>query len=190
MANLIITIISIALVAVAALMGAYYGGAAFLNGQAKANANAAVSQGEQQVAAWSVYAADRSGNWTLSALAALSATSPTAYVTSLPISPGGVTSSTTVSAWTLVNLSDVSGGTSANYDGVYFRLTDDTAGLNVCNNVAIMIGGSAATPTKTSVANNIFGLTPSGRKFDCIYFDASATAATTSTPKYIYYRAY
>lgn len=36
MANLIITIISIALIAVAALMGAYYGGTAFQQGQAKA----------------------------------------------------------------------------------------------------------------------------------------------------------
>jgi RsiW-degrading membrane proteinase PrsW (M82 family) len=35
MANLIITIISIGLVAIAAIMGAYYGGAAFMNAQVK-----------------------------------------------------------------------------------------------------------------------------------------------------------
>ena len=39
MANLIITIISIALIAVATLMGAYYGGQAFLNAQLKARVN-------------------------------------------------------------------------------------------------------------------------------------------------------
>lgn len=47
MANLIITIISIALVAVAALMGAYYGGTAFLEAQSKANANTILNQGRQ-----------------------------------------------------------------------------------------------------------------------------------------------
>ena len=39
MANLIITVISIALFAVAAIMGAYYGGTAFMDGQAKARSN-------------------------------------------------------------------------------------------------------------------------------------------------------
>ena len=208
MANLIITIISIALVAVAALMGAYYGGSAFLNGQAKANANAAVAQGEQQVAAWSVYTADRSGTWTLSSISALSATTPTAYLTTLPLSPAGITNAaspptganqtiSTAGGWNLVNLSDISSGTSTNYDAVFFRLTDDQAGVNTCNNVATMIGGSAAVPTQTSVSNNLLsgGFSTDGRKFDCVYY-TSVSTSTSAAPsaaanlKYIYYRAY
>lgn len=55
MANLIITVISIALVAVAALMGAYYGGQAFMDGQAKAKANTVAAGFSQVDAALQVY---------------------------------------------------------------------------------------------------------------------------------------
>ena len=58
MANLIITVISIALVAVAALMGAYYGGKAFMDGQVTANANTIVHQAEQIKAAYTLYHAN------------------------------------------------------------------------------------------------------------------------------------
>lgn len=51
MANLIITIIAIALVAVAALMGAYYGGTAFNSGQDAARATSLVNQAAQIQAA-------------------------------------------------------------------------------------------------------------------------------------------
>lgn len=65
MANLIITVISIALVAVAALMGAYYGGTAFLDGQAKAQANQIIAGAEQAANAWRSYALDNGGNYYL-----------------------------------------------------------------------------------------------------------------------------
>ncbi|HCM84024.1 MAG TPA: hypothetical protein PKW15_01590 [Alphaproteobacteria bacterium] len=186
MANLIITIISIALVAVAALMGAYYGGTAFLQGQGKAYANSFVSQGEQIIAAWSIYAADRGGSWTLANVAALSSVSP-AYITSAPQPPAGVTNSAAPSVWTTVNLSDISAGTSTTFNAVYVRLTDDSAGANVCNLVSQMIGGSSALPTRTSVANNINGSTG---KFGCVFVNTSASVLGTGDTKYIYYRAY
>ena len=63
MANLIITVISIALVAVAALMGAYYGGSAFMEGQAKANANSLVQGAEQIKGALTMYATNHSGSY-------------------------------------------------------------------------------------------------------------------------------
>jgi len=191
MANLIITIISIALVAIAALMGAYYGGTAFLNGQAKANANASVSQGEQQVAAWSVYASDRSGSWTLSSISSLSATSPAAYLTTSPVAPAGAAASTGISAWSLVNLSDISGGTSATFNGVYFQLVSTTSGATVCSTVSQMIGGPSASPALTSVANNLLQAN-TGHKFDCVFVDTSASVfpTTGADPMYIYYRAY
>ncbi len=59
MANLIVTVIAIALVAVASLMGAYYGGSAFLQGSAKASAATLINQGSQISAAATLY---RSGN--------------------------------------------------------------------------------------------------------------------------------
>lgn len=52
MANLIITIISIALVAVAAIMGVYYGGTAFNNSSPKAYAATIISQVHQIEAAY------------------------------------------------------------------------------------------------------------------------------------------
>lgn len=55
MANLIITIISIALVAVAALMGAYYGGQAYQNAQAKAKANEIINSANQIAGAIQVW---------------------------------------------------------------------------------------------------------------------------------------
>lgn len=66
MANLIITVISIALVAVAALMGAYYGGTAFMDGQAKAHANYLIESGKQLAGAWQLYANDHVGSYVLS----------------------------------------------------------------------------------------------------------------------------
>ena len=58
MANLIITVIAIALVAIASLMGAYYGGAAFLNNQSAANASTVLNQAQQIAGAWNAYLSD------------------------------------------------------------------------------------------------------------------------------------
>jgi hypothetical protein len=58
MANLIITVISIALVAVAALSAAYYGGSAFMDGQAKSQAVTIQNNFEQIAAAAVLYEAE------------------------------------------------------------------------------------------------------------------------------------
>ncbi|MBV9469335.1 MAG: hypothetical protein JOZ57_08820 [Abitibacteriaceae bacterium] len=58
MSQLIIVVISIALVAVAALSAAYYGGGAFMNGQAKAHANEVANAFDQENAALQLYNAD------------------------------------------------------------------------------------------------------------------------------------
>lgn len=187
MANLIITIISIALVAVAALMGAYYGGSAFIQGQAKANANTLIAQGEQLVAAWSVYAADRGGAWDLSALADLSSNS---YLTSLPAAPASIVNGSATSVWTPINLSSTAGAYTT-YDGVYVRLADSSAGVNVCNYVAQAIAGSAGVATSISASTNMLPGSPT-RKFDCVYVGSASLSvpAVSTTAKFVYYRAY
>ncbi len=58
MANLVITVIAIALVALASLMGAYYGGAAFLNSSEGAIASTVLNQGNQLTGAWQAYLQD------------------------------------------------------------------------------------------------------------------------------------
>lgn len=61
MFSLIITIISIALVAALAVATIYYGGSAFTQGTAKANASALVSAGQQITGALTLYANDNGG---------------------------------------------------------------------------------------------------------------------------------
>lgn len=65
MANLVITIISIALVAVAALMGAYYGGNAFIEGQRKALVSSIIESAKQTAAAWHLWVSNHPGSTTL-----------------------------------------------------------------------------------------------------------------------------
>jgi hypothetical protein len=62
MFSLIITIISIALVAALALASIYYGGNAFTSGSAKSAAAAVVNQAQQISAAWVMYANDNGGS--------------------------------------------------------------------------------------------------------------------------------
>jgi len=189
MANLIITIISIALVAVAAIMGAYYGGSAFMQGQTKSYADALVSQGDQITAAWTVYATNNSGNFsTLSALSTLTSGTTSAYLTDIPIPPRAIANisiSPFTSTWQMINLSNIFG--SNGYDAVYITLTDDKNGLNVCNYVAQIAGGSSASPTPVSPADLTTTIT---RKFDCVFYGAASATSTSATLKFIYYRAY
>jgi len=66
MSNLIITIISIALVAIAALMAAWYGGSAFSNGAVTAQANTMIAQAEQIASAIRLWSSDNGGQQTAS----------------------------------------------------------------------------------------------------------------------------
>jgi type II secretory pathway pseudopilin PulG len=61
MNNLIITIIGIALAAVATSMAVYYGGTAFEDGQAAAAANQMISNGQQIAAAFQLYSVANGG---------------------------------------------------------------------------------------------------------------------------------
>ncbi len=82
MFSLIITIISIALVAALAVATIYYGGSAFTQGSAKANAATLISQAQQITGAEVLYANDHSGAFD----ATLSDLMPT-YLQSIPSVP-------------------------------------------------------------------------------------------------------
>lgn len=62
MSNLIITIISIALIAVAAIVGIFYGGNAFQGGSAQAQANGIAAAFSQVAASLVLYEADHGGD--------------------------------------------------------------------------------------------------------------------------------
>ena len=91
MANLIITVIAIALVAIASLMGAYYGGSAFLNNQSAANASTVLNQAQQIAGAWNAYLADNL-NTAPATLTALVTNNYLAQVPTAPAEAGGVNS--------------------------------------------------------------------------------------------------
>ena len=91
MANLILTVIAIALVAIASLMGAYYGGSAFLNNQSAANASTVLNQAQQIAGAWNAYLADNL-NTAPATLTALVTNNYLAQIPTAPAEAGGVNS--------------------------------------------------------------------------------------------------
>lgn len=86
MFSLIITIISIALVAALAIASVYYGGDAFTQGTAKANAATVVAQAQQISAANTLYKNDNGGNNAASVAALVTGN----YLQSAPVMPASV----------------------------------------------------------------------------------------------------
>lgn len=84
MFSLIITIISIALVAALAVASVYYGGQAFSQGTAKANASTLVSQAQQIAGANTLYANDHNGSFVAAGAVTGSALTPD-YLSSAPV---------------------------------------------------------------------------------------------------------
>ena len=93
MFSLIITIISIALVAALAVATIYYGGSAFSNGSAKAEAATIVSNAQQVTGANTLYANDNSGTYATS----IATLTPT-YLASAPVPPTNAASKYAVSS--------------------------------------------------------------------------------------------
>ena len=192
MANLIITIISIALVAVAALMGAYYGGTAFSSGQAKSLASTLVSQGQQIAAAWAIQTADNNGGRNIAAVSALT-TGTTIYLSSNPVPPQAAVGAS-VTQWTIAQLSDKSLTATGSFDGVYVALTTGQTAVDICNQVATMVAGTGNYPSRNVVASGAFNtLYAAGatRKFDCVFSGGTnVTTPATTDSMYVYYKVF
>lgn len=107
MANLIVTVIAIALVAVAALMGAYYGGSAFLRGTVRANAATMVNQGSQVAAGYVLYSNDNAGVPPASVTAMVTGIGGRTYLTEAPQIPANVLTSS--SLWNLTFIKGTAG---------------------------------------------------------------------------------
>lgn len=137
MFSLIITIISIALVAALAIASIYYGGAAFSQGSAKAAASTVVAQAQQISAANTLYQNDNAG---------ANATNVALLVSGKYLSSAPVLSSTISS--TALDLS----GSSVTSTGL--------TNANVCAAINAQVG-LATTPTtdNVNVAYNCFAAT-------------------------------
>jgi hypothetical protein len=160
MANLIITVIAIALVAVASLMGAYYGGTAFVEGQAKAQANTLITQSEQIAAAWTMRATDDAGAWGQYDVANLA----TRYLQAAPTPPAAASSG----AWTLVRMATNATAAGANVNNAVRVTMNGTGAAGICLEVARI---SANDPTLAAIpafANTSPNVTiGADRTFDC-----------------------
>lgn len=88
MFSLIITIISIALVAALAIATIYYGGSAFTQGSAKASASTLVSHAQQVAGANTLYANDNGGTFTTN----VADLTTGGYLASAPAAPSSVAS--------------------------------------------------------------------------------------------------
>lgn len=148
MFSLIITIISIALVAALALASIYYGGNAFTSGSAKAAASSVVNQAQQISAAWVMYANDNGG----SDPTALSDLVDGKYLQVVP-TPSKAASSDTSAA----------GGWKIN--GTSLTLSLGTDKDSVCDSIVKSIDSAAVVDTAATSA-------AADRQYDC-YGDAT-----------------
>jgi hypothetical protein len=132
-ANLIITVIAIALVAVASFMGAYYGGSAYLNDSALANASSVLNDAIQLSAAWNAYLGDNNDTIPTSLSLLVQPVNTVAnggYLQSIPIDPpepGGV------GAFPVFVASDATGSTYYAYFDLGRVASGKTAGINDTN---------------------------------------------------------
>lgn len=190
MANLIITIISIALVAVAAIMGVYYGGTAYQTASAKAKATAIVEAAGQVAAAWRVYAVNHGGTSSVTLPGAgatcsdmYSAFTP-AYLASAPALPRLGTDA--FHCFTLYNDAGAPGGnfgagsTCCDSRGQHYHAYSQRGLLflwtggdgEVCRQIVkIARGPDAVMGSSGSGAWDPSGIPAGGATFDCYYWD-------------------
>ncbi|HCM83411.1 MAG TPA: hypothetical protein PKW15_05575 [Alphaproteobacteria bacterium] len=185
MANLIITIISIALVAVAALMGAYYGGTAFLEGQAKSRATTILSQAEQIAAAWRLWSVDRGGtiyltdkNWSAASGGGTSDDLVPNYLSDLP-KTSWLTQVSSYGFWLPAKWQalSISGGQSLVDDNNALFLGATTAdyaqALSICRKFIQIVSGTEADPVNRTT-------TPWRQPADCVFIDGNANGTLDS----------
>ncbi len=182
MANLIITVIAIALVAIASLMGAYYGGSAFLNNQSAANASTVLNQGQQLSGAWNAYLSDNLN--TPPAAGALSVLVVNNYLAQIPTTPAGPGNAVSKSMAVTLNA-----------NGHYFAYADMGAGgatspgtsadnnSSACDRIIkTAVGGTGTTGNGTmgtGTLGTIYNTSTSGNgTFGCAYVAAGVSAPT------------
>ena len=187
MANLIITIISIALVAVAALMGAYYGGAAFLEGQTKARVNAIINDMDQIKAAMVARAVNNGGDYSIAivpspglVVADWSTLVNEKYLASEPLSKGNQAATPAYICGYYVSFAtggygdfNDCGAIPSNSIGFFLAGVDE----NTCKQARRMVNSGVFTSHYDMTTGNINALlgigTGSEKAFECYSYDDS-----------------
>jgi type II secretory pathway pseudopilin PulG len=123
MFQLIVAVISIALVAALALASIFYGGEAFTRSQLKAQVTTMINQAQQISGAQTLYKTDKGG----SVAATVVALKDAAYLAEVPTAPSKITTS----SWGLDNTATV--GTGLHPGTAYVGLIDDAGTLDKIN---------------------------------------------------------
>ena len=160
LSNLIITVISIALVAVMAAAGLYYGGEAFMDAQAKAQANEIVKAFEQANAALQLYNADNGTEWKVNGWNSLDFLVPR-YLSSIPFPKAATKMPTSVCNGS--GLCMFYGGGAQYSPVMYVKI--DAKNINVCKQIeALRTGTVPETITDWTWYNFI-----PGARLACMY---------------------
>lgn len=187
MANLIITIIAIALVAVMAIIGIFYGGAAFTNSSSKAKANTLISHAQQIRTALIAWSVDNGGSQALPETGTTLNTSwnnggPSflvpAYIQGIPVKVGS--GNPYLAPATRSNVSWTTTG--QNFDTLVLnRPSSGTFGIEwkTCEEVARIARGQSAVPIARAGASaatlgNLASVWTTNTDFDCIWNDANS----------------
>jgi hypothetical protein len=173
MANLIISVIAIALVALAALMGIYYGGNAYVSKQGQIQANVLMNMGTQVKNAIQNYLADNS-NVLPTSWAELTNGGYLSQKLDFPVLPG--------------NNNGLDSGVSVDGSGTYWLWGDiGTPGQKlpdlVCQNILQLARGAVPSPVPSSGVNHaiLTGTTAGNGSFGCVINNSNMNDATAAS---------
>jgi hypothetical protein len=178
MFNLIVAVISIALIAAMAAASIFYGGAAFSQSTAQANASTLINNGQQISGAQQLYAIDNSGSKTTD----ITDLTGGGYLQALPTAPSGVITGS--AAWAL----DSDDGSIALISlNVSAGNNNKSPAQEVCEEIATQ-GGASGINAGTSVADTAISsadLDGATVQFGCL-LDAASWGATPTAAVFAY----
>ena len=184
MSNLLITVIAIALAAVAAIMAIFYGGTSFTQAQAQAQANRLIEDAHQISIAWLSYANDHGGDRSLPGDSDFKWGASTSilvpgYLAEMPHIPTEFLS--TLSTWRTSQKGFVprqfsiwAGGYAGNGEGVATVLTYNDTTYQICLDIARMARGPNATLNSCDGSCNGSPINFS-TTYDCLYQDTDSS---------------
>lgn len=171
MFNLIVAVISIALIAAMAAASIFYGGSAFGSGTAQAQASTLINNGQQISGAQQLYMIDNSGN-RANAISVLNGT----YLQALPTAPGAVVTAdweiNSTGEYGFIALDDDNDGQqNSPANTVCAELVAQGAVANVTGSTAvdgagIIAGDTAAAAIDTALGEDQFGCVTDGTDAD------------------------
>lgn len=161
MFNLIVAVISIALIAAMAAASIFYGGASFSSSTAKAQASTLVNNGQQISGGQQLYMIDNSGNRnSVNDMGAANGLVTLKYLQAVPTPPSGVT---VAPGWRVAATGEVA------YIGLDTAITGQnvSAATTICTEVIAQGGGATQTSALTA-ASLTDDLLVTGAQFGCV----------------------